>query len=56
MNERFHEVGTGNLRKCYGQGMVNDPNVPKTEIEKILYAVLVWLIKEYKSVKSTYLM
>lgn len=42
MNERFHELGTGNLRKCYGHGMVNDPNIPKPEIEKILCAVSVY--------------
>lgn len=39
MNERFHELGMGNLRKSYGHGMINDLDTPKTEIELILYAV-----------------
>ena len=37
MNERFHELGMGNLRKFYGHGMINDPDTPKTEIELIPY-------------------
>lgn len=50
MNERFHELGTGNLRKSHGHGTVNDPDTPKTEIELILYAVceILGLKSEFK--------
>lgn len=32
VNEKFHELGTGCLRKFYGPGMVNDPHILKIGI------------------------
>lgn len=40
MNEKFHELGPGSLRKSYGPRIINDLHILTTEIELILYTVL----------------
>lgn len=40
MNETFHELGTRSLKTSYGHRTVNDPHIPKTETELVLYSVL----------------
>lgn len=52
MNEKFHELGTGNLMESYGRGMVNDPHIPKTNRIDSVHCISIWLLKDYKSVKT----
>lgn len=40
VNEKFHELVTGCLRKFYGPGIVNDPHILKIGIKLVLYPVL----------------
>lgn len=53
MNEMFHELSTGNLiMKSYGCGMVNDLHIPKTNRIDSVHCISIWLLKDYKSVKT----